>query len=296
MDTQNLQAFLLVAETGSFSLAAEQLHLTQPAVSKRVALLEERLQRSLFDRIGRNISLTEAGEALLPHAKRIAQELLFAVQSVRDLEGEVGGTLRLATSHHIGLHRLPPILSYYSKAFPQVHIDIDFMDSEQAYDLIAQGKVELAIVTLSPVDEGSMITRPIWRDPLDFMVQREHILAGGGQLTLADLSAHPAILPGLNTYTGQIIKRLFDQQGMQLQVSMATNYLETIRMMASVGLGWTILPRSMADHSLEKLDVDNAHIERTLGCVYHRDRSLSRAANAFMDALLQAADPGMAAV
>jgi DNA-binding transcriptional LysR family regulator len=296
MDTQNLQAFLLVAETGSFSLAAEQLHLTQPAVSKRVALLEERLQRSLFDRIGRNISLTEAGEALLPHAKRIAQELLFAVQSVRDLEGEVGGTLRLATSHHIGLHRLPPILSYYSKAFPQVHIDIDFMDSEQAYDLIAQGKAELAIVTLSPGDEGSMITRPIWRDPLDFMVQREHILAGGGQLTLADLSAHPAILPGLNTYTGQIIKRLFDQQGMQLQVSMATNYLETIRMMASVGLGWTILPRSMADHSLEKLDVDNAHIERTLGCVYHRDRSLSRAANAFMDALLQAADPGMAAV
>lgn len=296
MDTQNLQAFLLVAETGSFSMAAEQLHLTQPAVSKRVALLEERLQRSLFDRIGRNISLTEAGEALLPHAKRIAQELLFAVQSVRDLEGEVGGTLRLATSHHIGLHRLPPILSYYSKAFPQVHIDIDFMDSEQAYDLIAQGKAELAIVTLSPGDEGSMITRPIWRDPLDFMVQREHILAGGGQLTLADLSAHPAILPGLNTYTGQIIKRLFDQQGMQLQVSMATNYLETIRMMASVGLGWTILPRSMADHSLEKLDVDNAHIERTLGCVYHRDRSLSRAATAFMDALLQAADPGMAAV
>ena len=296
MDTQNLQAFLLVAETGSFSLAAEQLHLTQPAVSKRVALLEERLQRSLFDRIGRNISLTEAGEALLPHAKRIAQELLFAVQSVRDLEGEVGGTLRLATSHHIGLHRLPPILSYYSKAFPQVHIDIDFMDSEQAYDLIAQGKAELAIVTLSPVDEGGMITRPIWRDPLDFMVQREHILADGGQLTLADLSAHPAILPGLNTYTGQIIKRLFDQQGMQLQVSMATNYLETIRMMASVGLGWTILPRSMADHSLEKLDVDNAHIERTLGCVYHRDRSLSRAATAFMDALLQAADPRMAAV
>ena len=295
MDTQNLQAFLLVAETGSFSLAAEQLHLTQPAVSKRVALLEERLQRSLFDRIGRNISLTEAGEALLPHAKRIAQELLFAVQSVRDLEGEVGGTLRLATSHHIGLHRLPPILSYYSEAFPQVHIDIDFMDSEQAYELIAQGKAELAIVTLSPVDEDSMITRPIWRDPLDFMVQREHILSGGSQLTLADLSAHPAILPGLNTYTGQIIKRLFEQQGMQLQVSMATNYLETIRMMASVGLGWTILPRSMADHSLEKLDVDNAHIERTLGCVYHRDRSLSRAATAFMDALLQAADPEVAA-
>ena len=91
MDTQNLQAFLLVAETGSFSQAAEKLHLTQPAVSKRVALLEEQLQAHLFDRIGRNIGLTEAGQALLPHAKRVQQELQLAAQSVRDLDGDVGG-------------------------------------------------------------------------------------------------------------------------------------------------------------------------------------------------------------
>ena len=290
MDTQNLQAFLLVAETGSFSLAAEQLHLTQPAVSKRVAQLEEQLDGKLFDRIGRNIGLTEAGKALLPHAKRIQQELRLAVQSVHDLDGEVSGALRLATSHHIGLHRLPPLLSYFSEAFPAVHIDIDFMDSEQAYDLITQGKAELAVVTLAPGDQGNMITRPIWRDPLDLMVQADHALSSKETLELQDLSEHPAILPGLNTYTGQIVKRLFDERGLQLQVSLATNYLETIRMMASVGLGWTILPRSMKDSSLVKLEVENACIERTLGGVYHRERSLSRAANAFMQVLLRSAD------
>lgn len=291
MDTQNLQAFVLVAETGSFSLAAEKLHLTQPAVSKRVALLEDQLQTELFDRIGRNISLTEAGRALLPHAKQVQQDLQLAMRSVRDLDGEVGGELRLATSHHIGLHRLPPLLSYFSKAFPEVQIDIDFMDSEQAYDLITQGKAELAVVTLSPTDTENMITTPLWRDPLDFMVQASHPLAQAGALELADLSEHPAILPGLNTYTGQIIKRLFDQRQLHLQVSMATNYLETIRMMASVGLGWTVLPRSMADSSLERLQVTDAGLERTLGCVYHRGRSLSRAAGAFIDALLESADP-----
>ena len=290
MDTQNLQAFLLVAETGSFSLAAEQLHLTQPAVSKRVALLEEQLDGKLFDRIGRNIGLTEAGKALLPHAKRIQQELRLAAQSVHDLDGEVSGALRLATSHHIGLHRLPPLLSHFSKAFPAVHIDIDFMDSEQAYDLITQGKAELAVVTLAPGDQGNMITRPIWRDPLDFMVHADHALSSKGTLKLQDLSEHPAILPGLNTYTGQIVKRLFDERGLQLQVSLATNYLETIRMMASVGLGWTILPRSMQDSSLVKLEVEDACIERTLGGVYHRERSLSRAAHAFMQVLLRSAD------
>jgi DNA-binding transcriptional LysR family regulator len=296
MDTHNLKAFMLVAETGSFSQAAEQLHLTQPAVSKRVALLEEQLGIELFDRIGRNVSLTEAGQALLPHARSVQQELLAAQQSVRDLSGEVAGQLRLATSHHIGLHRLPPVLSYFSKAFAAVHIDIDFMDSEQAYELIIQGKVELAIVTLAPSQKPNIIALPLWPDPLDFMVSTHHPLAQSTQLDLKTLSEHPAILPGLNTYTGQIVKKLFDRHQLALQVSMATNYLETIRMMASVGLGWTVLPRSMMDDSLLSLPLSDASIQRTLGIVYHQGRSLSRAARAFITALETSAGTAPASV
>lgn len=283
MEIQNLDAFLLVAETGSFSLAAEKLHLTQPAVSKRVSLLEEQLQAELFDRIGRNVSLTEAGKALLPHARTVQQALQAARQSVRDLSGEVAGELRLATSHHIGLHRLPPVLSDFSQTYPGAHIDIDFMDSEQAYELILQGKAELAVVTLAPIQDSKLVTLPVWPDPLDFMVARHHPLASQRKLELATLSAHPAVLPGLNTYTGQIVARLFEQRGVGLRVSMATNYLETIRMMASVGLGWTVLPRSMADDSLVTLRPRGAGISRTLGIVYHRGRSLSRAARAFIE-------------
>jgi DNA-binding transcriptional LysR family regulator len=291
MDIQNLSAFILVAETGSFSEAAEKLHLTQPAVSKRIALLEEQLGAELFDRIGRMVSLTEAGNALLPHAKSVQRELATAERSVRDLSGEVGGQLRLATSHHIGLHRLPPILSHFSRDYPGVHIDIDFMDSEQAYELINQGKAELAVVTLAPEEEKNLLSIPIWHDPLEFMIARDHeLLQAPSPPDLQALSQHPAILPGLNTYTGQIIKRLFDQHQLSLQVTLATNYLETIRMMASVGLGWTILPRSMRDNSLTAIEIEGTAPERTLGLVYHRGRSLSRAAQAFVDALIAAAD------
>ena len=285
MDTQNLKAFVLVAESGSFSLAAERLHLTQPAVSKRIALLEEQLG---------NITLTEAGRALLPHARSVQQELAAAQQSVRDLSGEVAGQLRIATSHHIGLHRLPPVLSQFSKAFPAVHIDIDFMDSEQAYELIMQGKAELAIVTLAPAEEASVITLPVWPDPLDFMVGIQHPLAQIPDLSMAMLSEHPAIMPGLNTYTGQIVARLFNQHHLTLQISMATNYLETIRMMASVGLGWTVLPRTMRDDTLATLQVGDTRIERTLGIVYHRGRSLSRAASAFIDVVRRSGQGGSA--
>ena len=285
MDTQNLRAFLLVAESGSFSKAAKRLHLTQPAVSKRIAQLEAQLSVSLFDRIGRSISTTEAGEALLPHARAVHLELQAAQQSVRDLAGEVRGRLRLATSHHIGLHRLPPLLSFFSKAFPAVQLDIDFMDSEQAYELTLQGEVELAVVTLAPSSIVNIVTRPIWLDPLDFMVQEGTQLTRKKALGLKELSQHPAILPGLNTYTGQIVKSLFEQRRLPIQIAITTNYLETIRMMASVGLGWTVLPRSMRDPSLATLPIRDARIERTLGAIHHEGRSLSRAAQAFIEAL-----------
>ncbi|MEZ7942414.1 MAG: LysR family transcriptional regulator [Halioglobus sp.] len=285
MDTQNLRAFLLVAESGSFSKAAKRLHLTQPAVSKRIAQLEAQLNVSLFDRIGRRISTTEAGEALLPHARAVHLELQAAQQSVRDLAGEVRGRLRLATSHHIGLHRLPPLLSFFSKAFPAVQLDIDFMDSEQAYELTLQGEVELAVVTLAPSSIVNIVTRPIWLDPLDFMVQEGTQLTRKKALGLKELSQHPAILPGLNTYTGQIVKSLFEQRSLPIQIAITTNYLETIRMMASVGLGWTVLPRSMRDPSLATLPIRDARIERTLGAIHHEGRSLSRAAQAFIEAL-----------
>jgi DNA-binding transcriptional LysR family regulator len=291
VDTQNLKAFVMVAEGGSFSLAAQRLHLTQPAVSKRVAQLEDQLGTPLFDRIGRHVSLTEAGEALLPHARAVQLQLQAAERSVRDLAGEVSGQLRLATSHHIGLHRLPPVLSFFSKAYPSVHIDIDFMDSEQAYDLTQRGEVELSVVTLAPTVQSNIITRTIWRDPLDFMVQKGHALSKKKKIDLQTLSTHPAILPGLNTYTGQIVKSLFDQRGLPMEVSIATNYLETIRMMASVGLGWTVLPRSMRDQSLVNLPIDDALIGRELGVVHHEGRSLSRAARAFIEALENFAEP-----
>jgi DNA-binding transcriptional LysR family regulator len=221
----------------------------------------------------------------LPHALAVQRELDAAQQSVRDLSGAVAGRLRIATSHHIGLHRLPPVLSAFSEAYGAVQLDIDFMDSEQAYELIMQGKAEIAVVTLAPVREASIVTLPLWPDPLDFMVARHHPLARHRGLDLQALSEHTAILPGLNTYTGQIVARLFEQHRLALQVSMATNYLETIRMMASVGLGWTVLPRSMSDPSLATLKIGEIRIERTLGIVYHRGRSLSRAAQAFVEVL-----------
>ena len=139
MDNQSLQAFITVAECASFSQAAERLHLTQSAVSKRIATLEHQTGKKLFDRIARQVTLTEAGAALLPRAQHILQEYAAAVQAINDLSGDANGTLHLAISH-LGLHRLPPILKSFARQYPSVHLNIEFMDSEKAYEQVLQGK------------------------------------------------------------------------------------------------------------------------------------------------------------
>jgi len=286
MDTQLLQAFAAVAELGSFSSAAEQLHLTQPAISKRIALLEQQLDCSLFDRIGRQITLTEAGRALLPHSQIVLQELRVAKRHIQDLRGGVTGLLTMGISHHMGLHRLPEVLQKFSQQYPDVRLDIDFLDSEEAYGRVLLGEVELGVITLAPEAKPSLQQIEIWNDELVVTIARNHPLANKKTVNARALSQYRAILPGLNTYTGRIVKALFEEQKLPLDVSMSTNYLETIKVMVSIGLGWSVLPKTLIDSSLCGLTLSGQKMSRNLGVVMHRERSLSNAANAFLQLLL----------
>ena len=285
MDTQLLDAFIAVVETGSFSAAAERIHLTQPAISKRIALLEEQFNCRLFDRIARSVSLTEAGTALLPKARNILLSVEETHQIIRDLSGAIAGNLRLAISHHIGLHRLPPVLKAFTARYPQVNIDIDFMESEIAYEAVRQGRFEIAIITLAPEEHPRLFAHALWEDPLQLLTATDHPLGKIKALHLEQLSTYPAILPDLSTYTGRKIKQFFEQRNTQLSTSIATNYLETIKMMVSVGLGWSMLPATMKDKSLIQLHCEGLELTRTLGYIHHQNRSLSNAAQAFIQLL-----------
>ena len=285
MDTQLLESFIAVDETGSFSIAAERIHLTQPAVSKRIALLEETLKCRLFDRIARSVTLTEAGEALLPRASRILQEVADTQQAINDLSGDIAGRLRLAISHHIGLHRLPPVLKQFAQYYPSVTMEVDFMDSEKAYEGILQGKFEVAVITLAPQTHAKIESRIIWPDELAFMVADDHNLSKEPQITLETLRGYPAILPGPGTYTGRMLRNVFEQHSISLPTTMTTNYLETIKMMVSISLGWSLLPTSMVEPGIKILTIPGIAIERQLGYIHHREKSLSNAGRAFLQLL-----------
>jgi DNA-binding transcriptional LysR family regulator len=236
------------------------------------------------------VQLTEAGNALVPSCLRILAELEESRRIVNNLSGHIGGQLKIGTSHHIGLHRLPPVLSHYTQLYKQVDLDIHFMDSEEACDAVLKGELEIAIATLPEKTPAKLATKIIWLDPLGVVVARKHPLARQKNVTLKNLVEHPAILPSQSTYTRALLEKMLGINTSKLKIAMETNYLETIKTMASIGLGWSVLPLAMCDKNLVHININNTTMQRQLGVAWHRERTLSNAAKSLINVLQEHAD------
>lgn len=287
MNLAAFEAFVKVMETGSISLAADQLFITQPAVTKRIHSLEEYFGVKLFESAGRGVQATHAAHSLLPKVKNWLNELGDIHYTLSHEQGQVQGKLKIGTSHHIGLHHLPSHLRRYVQEYPDVTLDVHFVDSEQAHEQVIAGDLELAFLTLPPRGDARLNYVTIWNDPLVFVVAPFHPLTQQKNLCLEDLLDYPSLLPSSQTYTSQITLAEFEKQGIKPKVSMSNNPLESIRMLVSIGLGWSMLPKTLVNHDLHQLDI-NLEMNRRLGMVWHPGRTQSKAAQALVQ-LMQGA-------
>lgn len=293
MDINNLKAFIEVADKKSFSRSAETLQLTQPAVSKRIAALETELSAKLFDRVGRSVHLTEAGRVLLPSARQISSELSRIEDVICNLGKDVSGVLSIGTTEHIGTHRLPDVLKPFRKNYPGVDIDLHFASSEQTLQAVEDGLLEIALCSLGNGKQGNSNHKlsaklrdiEIWSDKLVTVVARSHPLATGEPVPLELLTKCPAILPPTTSATRRSIDETLQVNNLKAMVSIEASDFETIRTMASIGLGWACLPEFQVDDSLQVLTVEELQLKFSIALVRHHDRTLSRAAQAFLDSL-----------
>ncbi|MEH6445735.1 MAG: LysR family transcriptional regulator [Oceanospirillaceae bacterium] len=300
MNTSAIKAFVIATEENSFSQAAEKLHLTQPGISKRIQTLENSLNCQLFDRIGRRIFLTQAGEEFLPHAYRILQATQNGLNAVANLSSQVGGEFKVATTQHIGLHHLKVPVKDYVQRYPQVAFSLDFIHSSQAYTQVLQGKLELAVITEPTTIDSDLHFVPIHLEQLKFVCNNEHPLTQQADLTLALVSQYRAVLPSTDSYTRRIIDQLFKDRQLIINASTPSNYLEAIKVLVSAGLGWSVLPESLIDDSLHLLsleELDSSEVKlagskqqqlnlaRQIGYLVHKQRSLSNAGHAFIKSL-----------
>ena len=281
MNLAAFEAFVKVMELGSISMAADQLFITQPAVTKRIHSLEEYFGVKLFESAGRGVQATHAAHSLLPKVKNWLNELSDIHHTLSHEQNEVQGKLKLGTSHHMGLHHIPHHLRRYAQDYPNVRLDVRFVDSEQAHEQVLAGDLELAFLTLPPQLDPRLTYLTIWDDSLVFVAAPFHPLAQAKNLNLHDLTDYPSLLPATQTYTSQITLAEFEKQGAKPKVTMSNNSLESIRMLVSIGLGWSVLPKTMVSHELQQLDI-NLELHRQLGMVWHPGRSQSKAAQALV--------------
>lgn len=292
MDINHLNAFIEVARHQSFSLAAEALFITQPAISKRINQLENELGTPLFNRINRKVTLTEAGHALLPRVQALRNELEDIRRIASNLSGNLQGSLVMGTSHHIGLRRLPPVLSRFNRGHPSVRLDLHFVDSEQACLAVERGELELALITLPTELPPQLQAQRIWTDQLHIVTNRDHALGRASHISLETLVKYRCVMPGKDTYTYRIICQALAPFDTQLDVYISTNYLETLKMLVSAGLGWSLIPHTMLDDSLTTVQTPLT-LKRHLGVIFHRKRTRSNAAKILLEMLEHHADQGL---
>ncbi|WP_323841433.1 MULTISPECIES: LysR family transcriptional regulator [unclassified Moraxella] len=286
MNTVNLTTFATVMQTGSISSAAEKLFITQPAVSKRIKNLESEFGVTLFDTIGRGIIATPAAHELLPYAKKWLDDYELCRSSLQHSKETASGKLVIGTSHHIGLHHLAPVLKRFIQTYPAVQLEVQFMDSEEAHKAVLDGEVSVAFLTLPPNFDLRLNYHTLWSDPLYFVTGTLSPLAQKSGVTLFQLAHHPAILPAANTFTSQITLAEFNRHNLRPYATMTTNPLESIRMLVSIGLGWSVLPETLINQDLVKVDmVENFELQRHLGVVINPNLTRSASTQALMEML-----------
>ncbi len=286
MDYDQLASFLEVAKLQSFSRAAEKIYRTQPAISAQVRLLEQECGEKLFDRSGKRVLLTPAGEILRRYAEKLLDLQKEALQTIAELNQTPRGKLYIGANEATCLYVLPKTFAKFKQLYPLVQISIYRNFSHKILQKVQEGAVDLGIVTL-PQTANNMEVIPVFRDEVQVVVPKTHALAKSRSVTVAEVAHYPLILPKTG-HTRVVMDRLLRDHRDHIQISMELASVETIKKFVGAGLGISLISRTYAQAEvaaglLRLIPLDGQKIHRELGLIYRRDRYLSLPAKVFIE-------------
>ncbi|MFQ5803484.1 MAG: selenium metabolism-associated LysR family transcriptional regulator [Candidatus Methylomirabilales bacterium] len=293
MNFSQLKAFLAVAQDGSFSRAAEKLYLTQPAVSKQIQALEEALGMRLFDRVGRSILLTQAGNILHDHAHIAFQTLEEARETINQLRGLQRGHLRISAASTIGTYMLPQPLGELKAQFPGIEISLAITNKARVVQQVLHHEVELGFVG-PPVEPAELEMEEYLLDELVLIMAPTHRLARDESVGVAELAAEVFILREQGSGTREIMEEELGRVRVSLKKAMELGSTEAIKQAVAANLGVSIVSKFAI--SLETLQgrlavarLPELNLRRQLFVIHHGGRTLSPAAQEFCSLLRRSA-------
>jgi len=288
MTLAQLRTFNAVARLNSFSRAAEELHLTQPAVSAQVAALEATLKVKLFDRIGKKFALSGPGHAVRKAAGDILGRVAEMQRELQDLAELAGGNLAIGASQVVGVYLLPELLSGFRQEFPAIDLSVRIESARQVVDLLVRNELDVGIIGEgAPITDDRVAVKPIMRDELIVIVPSNHAFAQMKSIRPTSLAQMPFLLPRRDSALSESMLEQLAREGITLHSVLELGNVGAVKRAVEAGLGIAIVSRCAVLHELEdgrlkSVPVDGMKLERQISLCWHHDRPFSRPTAAFI--------------
>jgi DNA-binding transcriptional LysR family regulator len=284
-----LRIFQAVTQTHSFTRAAELVHLTQPGISKHIKQMEEYFGVPLFDRLGKKVALTQAGEILIEATQKIMASIDAAEQRIEELNGLRGGKLVLGASFPIGIYVLPGILAAFRKQYPAVEVTLDISLSEETVAKVLANKLDLGLVSHEAHDPR-LFAKEFMADKLIAVAPRSHRWANKKRIRPQDLPRETFIVASRGAGTRAVVEERLKEKGVVLQDVIDFGNTEGVKRAVEVGLGVSIqaesvVQREISAGSLTGVSLAGMDAKIVYFYLFLKDKHLSNAAKAFLGLL-----------
>jgi DNA-binding transcriptional LysR family regulator len=289
MELAQIEAFISAAECGSFSRAAELLSVAQPSLSNRIQSLEREVGQPLFERMGRGVKLTDAGNSFLPYAQRVMRTLHDGVMVLAGTREGTAGRLLVGAAPAVGTYVLPRLLKVFCDQHEGVEVLVRTGHSDEVLQMVIDDDVQVGIGR--PINHPDVRTVVLYRDELVLVVSSQHRYAKAGAVTVDDLADESLILFDRDSgYYGMILG-LFRDLGVVPQQQMQLDSIEATKKMVEANLGIALLPEVSVEReirlgTLHKVHIEAAEtVEREIAVMYRRNKPQSGPMAAFLDLL-----------
>jgi DNA-binding transcriptional LysR family regulator len=286
MQIESLKVFCDLAETESFTKAAQINQVTQSAVSQQISSLERQFKSLLIERSKKHFRLTREGQVLYDYSKQVIQTFEGLHSKLQEIKDLISGTIRVATIYSIGLHDLPPYLKKFLKSYPTVNVHVEYRRANQVYEDVIGNVVDLGLVAY-PARDSKLEIYPLRKDPLVLITHPQHPLAKHKTVRLKALSGQKFIGFEPDIPTRKALDRILKDHSVQVQHVMEFDNIETVKRAVEIDAGVAIVPQGtvvqeVAKQTLAQTTIEDGEFYRPLAAIYKKNKVLSPAMKEFL--------------
>ncbi|HEY5296321.1 MAG TPA: LysR family transcriptional regulator [Verrucomicrobiae bacterium] len=293
MQIESLKVFCDLAETTSFTKAAQINQVTQSAVSQQIGALERAFKSQLIERGKKQFRLSREGEVLYEHSKQIIQAYESLHTKLEELKDIISGTIRVATIYSVGLHDLPPYIKRFMKIYPTVNIHVEYRRANQVYDDVLTNVVDVGLVAYPDMDPRLEVI-PLRKEQLVLICHPQHAFAQQKAVKLKALASQKIIGFEPDIPTRKALDKILKEYGVEIKHVMEFDNVETVKRAVEIDAGISIVPRGtvlqeISKQTLVALPIADGDFYRPLAAIYKKNKVLSPAMKQFLAILKKTA-------